>query len=691
MKLLILRLINIVLYRMLRPERMTFASIICTKKDVEELMQALNSFGEFHIEEAAQKDSEVDYGKSIQKVEQSLSDVEQLSKQLIVEKGGLLDLFREEEPVKVEVTAENWEALSDSTCQHVQSLKETVNDLNNSLSSLREKDESRNHTKSILTILRKTNTDLAALEEMHLIHIAIASIPHKNLDPLITALKPYPVILQSRPLNKNEDFISVAAPSKAYGEIERILKIHHAAIFEIPQYLPHNVDAALKAINNQLKRNLEDEKAVLEHLHGLGIDNRNNLAAWRETEQNILALLQAEKKILYSGRLAIVKGFVPTHKFNELSQKVNRELGGKALVLQNTEAQPQGPPPTKISHGRFVAPFQEITKLYGLPEYEEVDPTPFMAITFPLIFGLMFGDIGHGLILLVGGLTVGFLIKKNQTIKNVCWILAACGAAAIIAGALFGEFFGSDKIFQPLWFSPFTLGGTNAVFKLLVFSLLVGVVQIMSGLVLELVNYLLKHNVADALLTAAPKIAFYASAVYVIIVYQLNFAKWFPGPVLLMIVPFLVLVAGKPVYLSTAKLSVRHSVQTEGGKAQGENSVGQRIFEGGDMVTRLLSNSISYTRILALLMAHWALLYATYAIVGLVGTASILAVIASGIIVVVGNIFVMALEGLIVFIHTLRLHFYEWFSKFYQDSGLEFKAFKQHFIYTNLILKRKQT
>ena len=133
-------------------------------------------------------------------------------------------------------------------------------------------------------------------------------------------------------------------------------------------------------------------------------------------------------------------------------------------MLENEVAEVEDPP-TKFSHSRFVKPFEEITKLYGLPHYDEVDPTPVMALTFPLIFGLMFGDVGHGLILLVGGLTLGKLIKRNQAIKNVCWILAACGVGAIIAGLLYGEFFGI-RLFAPLWFSPF-----NNVFMFLIFSL----------------------------------------------------------------------------------------------------------------------------------------------------------------------------------------------------------------------------
>jgi V/A-type H+-transporting ATPase subunit I len=294
----------------------------------------------------------------------------------------------------------------------------------------------------------------------------------------------------------------------------------------------------------------------------------------------------------------------------------------------------------------------------------------------------MFGDVGHGLILLVGGLTLGILIKKNQAIKNLCWIIAACGASAIIMGLLYGEFFGNDKLFKPIWFSPF-----NNVFDFLIFSLLMGVIQITSGLVLEMVNFLLKHNVVDAVLTSAPKIAFYVGAVYLIAVYQLNLGVWFSGPILLIIAPFLVLVFAKTIFLTIGEFS-QGSIENQNKKGEG-NSLGERIFESGDQVTRLLSNTISYARILALLMAHWALLLVTYTIAGQIGYASIPALIISGIIIVGGNIFVLALEGLIVFIHSLRLHFYEWFSKFYQDCGTEFKAFKQNFVHTKVFFKEK--
>ena len=201
-------------------------------------------------------------------------------------------------------------------------------------------------------------------------------------------------------------------------------------------------------------------------------------------------------------------------------------------------------------------------------------------------------------------------------------------------------------------------------------------------------NYLLKHNVADALLTAAPKIAFFAGGVYLIAAYQLDFAAWLSGPILVPLIPFIIMVAGKPVYTMIAKPVVLHANE----HPEQETLVG-RFFEGGDFLTRLLSNTISYSRILALLMAHWALLLVVYTVAELINpptAPTTLGFILAGIVIVFGNIFVLALEGLIVFIHTLRLHFYEWFSKFYSGAGTEFSPFKQKFSHTTLTLKKEE-
>ena len=665
---------------MLLPERMTLTSIICVKKDVESILETLNSFGEFHIEPSSQEEATIaEYNQNIQKIEERLLDVDGLIKQLVHEKTSFLGIFKTKQQNKVNVTADNWQSLLENTSQKILAFKKEIDSLDASLISLQEEKTDLTHIEKMLSNMDNMGVDLKATRDFKLIYVAFASMPLKNSDALETALATLPVFIRQCLLCQEEHFISLVAPIKYKDEIEKILKTHHAEILMLPEGLPQDVGKAKKEIETRCKENNEAIKALNATLNKFGKENKEKLAALKETSQNILALLNAEKKILQSGRLATVKGYVPDKKFKQLTDKVNEMMDGKAVVLQNeTEAEA---PPTKIMHNRFIRPFEEITRLYGLPKYSEVDPTPMIAITFPIIFGLMFGDLGHGLSLLIGGVIVGSLIKGNQGMKNVCWIMATCGIAASVAGVLFGEFFGM-QLFQPLWFSPFE--GEN-VFNFLIFSLAVGIVQIISGLIIEVVNYAVTRNYADAFLTALPQIAFYLGGVYLIVTCQLDFGKWLAGPILAPIIPFIILVAGKPVYLMAAKPKTH--LETEHSES---DSFTGRLFEGGDFFTRLLSNTISYSRILALLMSHWALLLVVYEVSGLVTPLGTLGLVLGGIIIVFGNIAVIALEGLIVFIHTLRLHFYEWFSKFYSGTGTEFSPFKQKFEHTTIDLKRNK-
>jgi V/A-type H+-transporting ATPase subunit I len=664
---------------------MTSASIICVKKDVESMLETLHTFGEFHIEPSSQEDKSVtEYNQNIQMAQERILDVDGLIKQIVVTKTSFLGIFKVSEIKKMTVTADNWQSLLENTSQDVLTLKKQIEDLNVSLTSLKEKAVQLNHIKKMLSNMESINADLVEVENLKLIYVSFASIPTKNCEAFETAIAGLPLFLNRCHICEEECFVCVAAPARHKEEVERILRTYHADIFHMPQDLPQNVGEANKEVNHCLKENQEKHKAIEESLKKLGEENEDKLVSWKETSENILALLNAEKKILQSGRLATVKGFVPQSKFEELSQTVNAKMEGKVLVLRNEPAEHEiVEPPTKITNSRLIKPFEEITRLYGLPKYSEIDPTPFIAITFPILFGLMFGDLGHGLVLLIGGVIVGLLIKGNQGMKNVCWIMAACGIGAMAAGLLFGEFFGIPLPWGPLWFSPF-----DNVFNFIIFSLFVGIVQIISGIVIEMANYAINRNYADAILTSLPKIGFYVGGVYLIAAYQLNFGAWLAGPILAPVIPFVILVAGKPIYLKVAKPKVQHASE----HAEADTIVG-RLFEGGDFFTRLLSNTISYTRILALLMAHWALLLVVYKVAEIVNPAtgsSPLTMVLAGVVILGGNIFVLALEGLIVFIHTLRLHFYEWFSKFYGGTGTEFTPFKQKFSKTTLTLKKKE-
>jgi len=667
-------LIKVLLAFTLRPERMTEASIICLKKDFDLALEALDDFGNFHIEEIEEKSKVIQYEQLIRRTEETIRNLSAIITQLKVEKAGLLDAFKAEKTIKTEITAENWQHLLKIVEEESSKLKTKVDTLTTSQKNLDKKLFSLQHLHHMLTILNRFKINLEALKEMHLIYVTVATVSSRNIPQLGTALSSYPGIFYHRSITKNQEFVFIATSTKHKDEIEKILKSHHAESFQIPKELPKKTSEALEKVNVQTKELLQNKKVILTSLENIAETNKHTLFALRETAQNISKVLNAKQKSLETKRLVTVRGYMPKKEAEKLERKIDDKLG-QALLIKKESTDSQDPP-TKIQNHSFIKPFETITKLYGVPHYDELDPTPLIAIAFPLIFGFMFGDAGHGLTLLIVGVMLGILIKKNEGIRNFSWILAACGIGAIFAGLLFGEFFGKH-IFAPLWFNPF-----ENVIGFLIFSLVIGVIQIMSGFGLEFVNFIIKGDIIDAFATALPKMLFYIGGIYLILVYQLNFNLWLNGPILFPLIPFIFLIFGKLIIVKSLKM-LGHPPK----KSKVHESLLERLFESGDLVTRVLSNTMSYARILALLMAHWALLLVTYTISDMVFPTPIFGMVLGTIIIVGGNIFVLAFEGLIVFIHTLRLHFYEWFSKFYQGTGVVFTPFKQSYKYTKVVFK----
>src|SRR5665647_1119337 len=140
-----------ILLKMFRPERMTSTSIICVKKDVELILESLSSFGEFHLKQTAQDNAGLtEYNQSIRKIEESLANVNELINQLIKEKSNLFGIFKLSQPTKMQVTAANWGALLEATCQRILILKKEVDSLNDALSRVEEKGEQLNYSKDML-------------------------------------------------------------------------------------------------------------------------------------------------------------------------------------------------------------------------------------------------------------------------------------------------------------------------------------------------------------------------------------------------------------------------------------------------------------------------------------------------------------------------------------------------------------
>lgn len=365
------------------------------------------------------------------------------------------------------------------------------------------------------------------------------------------------------------------------------------------------------------------------------------------------SVLSIKEKSSVEGRWSLIEGYVPTKQGGSLIGELNTRLNGR-MIYSLAEEHSSPLVPVTFKYPKFFSWFYTITNLYGVPNYNELNPTPILALTFPIFFGMMFGDIGHGIMLAALGLIMNRYVKS---LSKIGLYLVICGIFGSIMGAiLYGEAFGNH--IYPGLITPH--GIEEDIMQLLTFALYVGVFQISLGMVMGVVNNLLQKKKVDALLVGVPRLALYFASIAVIIIYGLEFTNWIGTPLYIIMVPLLVFVLAKPIYEMK-----KHGIR------KGVSALGEMGFETFDTLIRFISNTVSYLRIFAMVVAHTMLSMVFYILGDMVGGGVMGIVLA-----VFGNVFVVLLEGIIVLAQDLRLHFYEWFSRFYEDGGVRFSPFR---------------
>lgn len=325
-----------------------------------------------------------------------------------------------------------------------------------------------------------------------------------------------------------------------------------------------------------------------------------------------------------------------------------------------------GDPPTKLKNPRLFKPFEMFIRMYGLPAHNEMDPTIFVALTYTFIFGAMFGDVGQGLCLFIGG-GILYLTRK----MNLAGIISVAGIFSTFFGFMFGSVFGFENVIEARWLRPAEamtelpfVGQLNTVF---VVAIAFGMALNLLVMVFQIINAIKAHNTGDLWFShnGVAGLVFYGFLVATIVLYMTGHKV--PGNVMM------VLFLGVPVLIFLFKEPLTNLVEKNHKKIKGGKGMFfvQGFFELFETMLSYFSNTISYVRIGAFAVSHAAMM----------GVVLMLSGATEGnpnwLVVVLGNIIVCGLEGLVVGIQVLRLEYYEMFSRFYSGSGREFKPFNK--------------
>lgn len=337
------------------------------------------------------------------------------------------------------------------------------------------------------------------------------------------------------------------------------------------------------------------------------------------------------------------------------------------VVVEEDNEKFFGEPPTKLKNPKFFKPFEMFIRMYGLPAEDEMDPTMFVALAYTFIFGVMFGDVGQGLCLFIGG---GLLYKMKKS--NLAGIISIAGLFSTFFGFMFGSVFGFEDVIEAVWLHPAKamtnlpfIGQLNTVFIVAVafgmfLNMLVMIFQIINAAkAKDKGNLWFSHNGVAGLM-------FYGFLVLTIVLYMTGHKV--PGNILLAV--FL----GGPVLMFLFKEPLTNIVEKNHKKIE-EGKVMffvQGFFELFETMLSYFSNTLSYVRVGAFAVSHAAMMEVVLMLSGALDGNTNWAGI------VLGNLVVCGMEGLIVGIQVLRLTYYEMFSRFYKGTGREFKPFNNH-------------
>jgi vacuolar-type H+-ATPase subunit I/STV1 len=395
---------------------------------------------------------------------------------------------------------------------------------------------------------------------------------------------------------------------------------------------------------------------------------QSKLLALRTLIQEVEELRKIEGHLGSVASTVYLEAWVPKKNLRKVTNGIKEVTKGVCMIKEEPP-DPEETVPTIIKPApRLLEAFEKLTFSFGYPKPDEINPVFIMAVTFPLLFGIMFADVGQGVILLVAGLVLSYFRRKVD-IEEVgdipryllvgSGLIVLCGISSTFFGFLFGEFFGPSGIIHPISLGqvgPFQIGGFDPMLEpvsMLRLGIFVGVCLLSFSLILRIFNNVRKSQFKQTLISISWLWLLIGG--FILWIYWggiSNLTKWF-GEGIFMFIGLVIL----PVIIMTITTAVA------------ENVMGGIQFSI-EILIESLDHTISFGRLAALSLTHSALNYMFLILGGVEHSNFTLQAIP---IVIVGSILALTIEGLIIFVHTLRLHWVEWLPGFYSGKGIPFK------------------
>lgn len=655
---------------MLLPARMRKLYIITLKEYAKPMIRALHEEGIVQIEDVSERIERDVQWRRIMKAGEATPEASKVSS-LLMRVSGILDFFKIAEPKRGMMdTLKNIinppipkkrEVKDLSTREIISKAEKVLNEVESKTKNIEKKldelDSEEDELKDVLSLSKMLidfDVDFSEISRFKHVSVIVGKLPAENFEKFKKEIKDITEeVVFSATGNEKEKIIFVIVNKNYHNDVFRLLRKLEFEKFDIEK-LEGKPKEIVKEVNERLKEIKKEKKELISKIREIKREWENDLLVLRE-----LLEIEKERNEIFSNfgetsNTVLMEAWVPKKKLNK-AMKIIQDATDNHCVIEHSKGSKDAP--ILLDNPSFAKPFEPLLKIYSPPNYHEYDPTIFMAIIFPFFYGFCASGVFTGaLVLLTGYILYRGLGKVNKTMKDFGIILIVCGVWALVWGLLTGEFFGD---FLPRFLHmelPTVMHNLEPLKNpqnLLILALGVGLAQLILGLVTGAVNNIKRGKWKIALFDQI---------------------SW-----------LLLIIAAGIVYLG---ISMKFSLAMYSGIGLFVIALGLIVYEVGLIglmeTFTFLGRWLSYSRLTALCIAGSSCGMAVNILVQMSQGPTIFNYIIMALIFVSGHLAFAMLHALVSFIHSLRLHYVEFFEQFYEGEGREFIPFSAKRIFTKL-------
>ena len=525
------------------------------------------------------------------------------------------------------------------------------------------------------------------LDSLSFLSLQIGKIEPSKVNELRDAIGEHAVIIS---LGDDGSRILAASSKKSRFALSTELKKFGFVSMEIPKDFKGIPDDALEGLKNQSEESEKRLKALEEEKENFAVTHKDTLLNLIKVFCVGMQIQNIKRNLESTSMVYRISGWIPKDLSGDFMKGLDELTEGRIAIREYkpeeilSVVQGKEQVPVKLKHGKFVSAFERMIFSYGSPVYGTIDPTPFVALFFTLLFGMMFGDLGQGLVFLLAGILMAFNVIKVAGWNKFAPIFIAIGVTSSVMGLITGEFFTNETVLRPfaLWVTGLFGNPHAPILKLmpqsdpssvkimfLVFGIAVAVGFLINtvGLIINIVNKFMLKKWGEALFGKSGLSG--ALFFWYVVVFAVRIAFFSHVPAV-----YDWIVIGITLFFASFSHPFERLLK---GEKPVENGLGSLLITGIveliEVISNYLSNTVSFLRVGAFAIAHAVLGF-------IINFMTEIAVAPLGVLVlIIGNVIVIVLEGMIVAIQVVRLQYYEFFGKFFNETGSEFSPLVFHY------------